>query len=104
MTGTGSPGGTEQAAGLGDLDFADVMAMAATIGPPTRLSARFSTSTAGISSTGLRSAWGEKQLRPLGLGEAVGGGEIRLDVEERRAVDAIDPAHAQRGAVDAEKL
>src|SRR5262245_41873176 len=43
-------------------------------------------------------------LRPPGAGDAVDGGVVGLDVEEGRAVDAVDRAHGERGALDAEHL
>src|SRR5262249_44553208 len=44
------------------------------------------------------------KLRPPGVWEAVDRGEVGLDVDERRAVDAVDPAYAERGCIDAKQL
>src|SRR5829696_1255047 len=92
MIGTGSPGGTEQpAAGL-DLVFADGVAMAAHY----RLAH-------GIVSPLLHTCLAERS-GSFGVRETVGRGKVGLDVEEGRAVDAIDTAHAEHDALDADNL
>src|SRR5213595_3034958 len=85
MTGTGSPGGTEQAAArLSDLlGFPDWVAMGA----------HYTARRGNVSPS-----------RPLGPGETVDRGEVGLDVEQRRAVDAVDVAHGECRPLDADEL
>ena len=45
-----------------------------------------------------------RQLRPAGVGDAVRRCEIRLDVEQRRAVAAVDVANGEPRAVDGQQL
>src|SRR5262245_30042470 len=43
-------------------------------------------------------------LGPAGVWEAVDRSEIGLDVDERRAIDAVDLAHDERGCLDPDQL
>src|SRR5205809_331412 len=112
MTGTGSPGGTEQlAARLSDfLGFADVVAMGAHYrrddgkvsrlgrGQTPRLNGGESRTGAPRGSDPFHCSW------PRGVWETVGRGEVGLDVEQRRAVDAVDFAHGECHPLDTNKL
>src|SRR5262249_25216884 len=89
MIGTGSPSGAEHVAGF--FGFGALAAMACNIDWTAHLSARIAPHVVGA-------------LWAPGCGNAVDGGEIGLDIDQRRAVDAVDVAHREHTFLNSDQL